>query len=872
MATKRAKGSVLPQGSSLRGGRYVVTGLLGRGTSSVIYSIREGSAKAPLAVKECFSAGWAIRTDYDYVEPRPGHEKQFSDSKKFLEQEGEILSLIDHPNVVRIRDSFSDKGTCYIVLEHCGNTSLEAYCAKQKGASQLDERLAIRLMAPLLEALGEVHDRGILHCDINPANIHVIGTSSGAELTPVLLDFGSARFIGTNSRNAWRPLTVCPGYSPPEQEEGRIHQLRPQSDVYSSAATLYRLVLGTRPPSASSRRNADQVHARIKEGCQDAALAEALTKGLALDHDDRPRGARAFRELLRDSPEPRTAPPSPETIAAERVRRNLWTLVPYGIMLMVMMAMLAYFLWPIGTRKRIGDGDDSIGVVRPTDFYMLRDVSHTVSTQNYDFVEGQIHGVIRFNDDVEADGDADFLSYAHFAENATSGTSRAPTLQSATRGDSLNATKRRLEGWRPPKLFRDRTSFVRVFEQLGETLASSGDRGALISLLTDGVPDPDGRRGACPEPGEEVFEEGMRESLTELMADHDLRVMIFLLGGAARCATDIGKAWDSLKEEMENTPGIAGRLEIIRLTEREHADADDARVRQSLEKTVRKALDGAGRGPSVSLRPQVGVLDDKQREEFDQGKEFTIAVVGQGHLGHLMELEVEGAELLDCGGKLASRLAVTGKRSVSVDSQGGARNGPVADFLLTLAFTNGFKPQHGKDYQVRFLAQGYSYTDAERRAKVKVDIQTEKVAVLTSERAHKRMVRERKISMLALIVLAVAALFSLAIVRFTRMRDGRAKRLIRRYIIRELRTWAIAFSFLGVLLSFLAFFAVGPEPASYVLPSLLLAAMISLAIVSIRVMKGEEDYDLGHRVLACVDAFLAPTVALLARLASSFSF
>src|SRR5262245_47353660 len=60
-------------------------------------------------------------------------------------------------------------GLCYLVLAYCNGPSLDQWFAKQTGP--LDNRTAVRLILPLVEAVEHAHARGILHRDIKPANI-----------------------------------------------------------------------------------------------------------------------------------------------------------------------------------------------------------------------------------------------------------------------------------------------------------------------------------------------------------------------------------------------------------------------------------------------------------------------------------------------------------------------------------------------------------------------------------------------------------------------------------------------------------------------------------------------------------------------------
>ena len=100
---------------------------------------------------------------------------------------------------------------------------------------------------PVMKSLEVVHQEGIIHRDIAPDNIFL--TTDGHVK---LIDFGAARFATTAHS---RSLTVIikPGYSAEEQYRSRSDQ-GPHTDVYSVAATLYKMITGVTPPDALERR------------------------------------------------------------------------------------------------------------------------------------------------------------------------------------------------------------------------------------------------------------------------------------------------------------------------------------------------------------------------------------------------------------------------------------------------------------------------------------------------------------------------------------------------------------------------------------------------------------------------------------------
>jgi predicted ATPase len=164
------------------------------------------------------------------VEARAGAEHQFN-----------LHRLLEHPNVVRALAVESTGEVATLVLEDFGGISLKQLCGGiALGASQF-----FRIAIPLTRAVAFMHERLVIHKDINPHNVIV-----DRELTAIKLgDFGIASRL---SREQARLEDSAPAqgslpYMAPEQS-GRINRMvDARSDLYSLGATFYELLAG-RPP------------------------------------------------------------------------------------------------------------------------------------------------------------------------------------------------------------------------------------------------------------------------------------------------------------------------------------------------------------------------------------------------------------------------------------------------------------------------------------------------------------------------------------------------------------------------------------------------------------------------------------------------
>ena len=273
----------LPFGSRLQGGRYEIHRKLGRGGFGITYAATDRRLHREVAVKElCFGA--ATRVGGRLVPP--AHEAEaFAAAKARFLREAAVLARFSHPNVVRIYEVFEEAGTAYLVMELIEGRTLHQLVTER---GVLPEAKVLDIAARCGEALTVLHAAGVLHRDLNPANVVV--TPEGRV---VLIDFGLAREFADA---ATTPMTriVTPGYAAPEQYE-HAARLGPPTDVYGLAATLYCALTGRAPvPIGGRSRGAAFVAPRLITPSISKFVSDAVLDGLELDADHRPRTIEAF--------------------------------------------------------------------------------------------------------------------------------------------------------------------------------------------------------------------------------------------------------------------------------------------------------------------------------------------------------------------------------------------------------------------------------------------------------------------------------------------------------------------------------------------------------------------------------------------------
>lgn len=291
----------LAPGTDLDG--YRIDSVLGSGGFAFTYLATERASDRQVAIKEFMPIGLARRGD-DKIAVAPAEGKRGGAFEKGLDAfvtEAQTVATFSHSAIVPVERFFRANGTAYLVMPYIEGENLTALL-KREGA--LTEDRLKSLLVPLLDGLEEIHRTGYLHRDIKPGNIFI-----RADGEPFLLDFGSARpdFAGTDLGRYWASLSgstapgnVSNGYSAPEQYETREKQ-GPFTDIYGTAAVLYRCISGQRPPDAPDRTGDEDPYRRAVDiGIlrYSRAFLEAVDAALSIDRTRRPQSVDAFRRML----------------------------------------------------------------------------------------------------------------------------------------------------------------------------------------------------------------------------------------------------------------------------------------------------------------------------------------------------------------------------------------------------------------------------------------------------------------------------------------------------------------------------------------------------------------------------------------------
>lgn len=197
-------------------GKYISTEIIGRGGYSIVYKGAHSVLNLPVAIKML--------------------RHHMAMDRGFLENfrnEAKTIAALNHENIVKVYDIEERYKTVFIIMELVEGTSLRDMLDNLK---RLTPHLAIKYLIQICSGLDYAHQKNIIHRDINPTNIIILGDDRLK-----VFDFGLSCTVGTEDFAS----TGTVYYISPEQISGEA--VGPQTDIYSLGIMAYEMVTGKRP-------------------------------------------------------------------------------------------------------------------------------------------------------------------------------------------------------------------------------------------------------------------------------------------------------------------------------------------------------------------------------------------------------------------------------------------------------------------------------------------------------------------------------------------------------------------------------------------------------------------------------------------------
>ena len=244
-----------------------------------------------VAIKEFYIDDFCHRRQQDgrVTVTTPNKKPHFEKFRKKFWDEANRINQLTHSGVVRVTDFFEENGTVYYVMDYIEGNSLHDLIAKNGALSEAKALYYIRQVA---DALQYVHEAGLMHLDIKPGNIMVSDKDKA-----ILIDFGVSRqYDEVSNAHTSTLVPYTEGFAPIEQMGRNVREFGAATDIYALGATLYALLTGESPLSATILASGEKLPALPSK--ISATTRRAVLSAMSINKDNRPQSVAEFLALL----------------------------------------------------------------------------------------------------------------------------------------------------------------------------------------------------------------------------------------------------------------------------------------------------------------------------------------------------------------------------------------------------------------------------------------------------------------------------------------------------------------------------------------------------------------------------------------------
>ncbi len=331
----------IPTPGDVVAGKYHVIEELGRGAYGVVFRADQHDIRRTVALKTLLPQAFLQ-----------------ADIVQRFQREAQLISRLDHPNVIKLYDYGVDEGLLYMAVEFVEGQTLQ-------DAMNGDEKISLprvrSIVTQILAALEHAHEAGIVHRDLKPENIVLLPVTQPdgtVEEVVKVLDFGISKLVqGEKDSGALKTLTQSgtvlgtPHYMSPENIIG--DEVDHTTDLYAIGILLYEMLVGEHPfeaqsPSAVMVRHLRDDPPELPPGLRNSAFGVAIQRALIKQPLERIQSAREMANILAKAPDeisPETDTVHAITEGQNRERNPMALAGAVGVIVLVLVISIGWKLW-----------------------------------------------------------------------------------------------------------------------------------------------------------------------------------------------------------------------------------------------------------------------------------------------------------------------------------------------------------------------------------------------------------------------------------------------------------------------------------------------------------------------------------------------
>lgn len=280
-------------------GTYKIESYLASGGFGNTYLAKNIEFDETYAIKEFFVKGVCQRDGNSTTISVSNAENtnSFEQQREKFKKEARRLRSLSNPHIVEVYDLFEENGTAYYVMDYVDGENLSTRLKRTN--APLAESEVRNYLNQILDGLEAIHNEGMFHLDIKPANIMV-----DSHDVVKLIDFGASKQQSTvGGATMSTGISYTNGYAPSEQMAQSYDKFGPWTDFYALGATVYKLLTNQDPPSATdlSEDETEDKHLALPMSNISEEMKSLVVWMMQVNRLKRPKNVGEIRCILQQS-------------------------------------------------------------------------------------------------------------------------------------------------------------------------------------------------------------------------------------------------------------------------------------------------------------------------------------------------------------------------------------------------------------------------------------------------------------------------------------------------------------------------------------------------------------------------------------------